>query len=117
MNSRALIFKLAACCAAALLLLAPAATAGQGAASRKVVRSDEEWRRLLTPEQFEVLRRKGTEAPYSSPLNKVKGRGTFVCAASRGSLAERTRPPVPSVNFWMTCAGLRRSRAARSSRA
>ena len=85
MNSRALIMKLAACCAAALLMLSPAASAGQGsksrAGSRKVVRSEEEWRRLLTPQQFEVLRRKGTEAAYSSPLNEEHGRGTFVCAA------------------------------------
>ena len=81
MNSRALILKLVACCAAALLVLAPMASARQGAQLKKVVKTDDEWRRLLTPEQFEVLRRKGTEAPYSSLLTKEHGRGTFVCAA------------------------------------
>ena len=45
----------------------------------KVVRSDEEWRRRLTPEQYEVARRKGTEAPGSSPLDKHYARGTYVC--------------------------------------
>ena len=45
----------------------------------RVVRSDEEWRRLLTPEQYEVTRRAGTEAPYSSPLNDEHAEGTFLC--------------------------------------
>jgi len=45
----------------------------------RVVRTDEEWRRILTPEQYEVTRRKGTEAPYTSPLNKEYGRGTYMC--------------------------------------
>jgi peptide-methionine (R)-S-oxide reductase len=45
----------------------------------RVVRTDEEWKRILTPEQYRVARLKGTEEPYSSPLNKVKGRGTFAC--------------------------------------
>ena len=45
----------------------------------RLVRTDEEWRRLLTPEQYEVTRRAGTEAPYSSPLNDEHGRGTFLC--------------------------------------
>src|SRR5215208_3876747 len=45
----------------------------------RVVKSDEEWRRLLTPEQYEVTRRKGTEAPGSSPLTEEHRRGTFLC--------------------------------------
>jgi peptide-methionine (R)-S-oxide reductase len=45
----------------------------------RVVRSDEEWKRLLTPEQYEVTRRAGTEAPYSSPLNDEHRMGTFLC--------------------------------------
>ena len=46
---------------------------------KKIVKSDEEWRRLLTPEQYRVARRKGTEAPYSSPLNKEYAKGVFEC--------------------------------------
>ena len=45
----------------------------------RVVKTDEEWRRLLTPEQYEVTRRKGTEAPGSSPLVEEHRRGTFLC--------------------------------------
>jgi len=42
--------------------------------------SDEEWRRRLTPEQYRVLRREGTERAGTSPLNHEKRAGTFVCA-------------------------------------
>ncbi|HEX8190241.1 MAG TPA: peptide-methionine (R)-S-oxide reductase MsrB [Pyrinomonadaceae bacterium] len=45
----------------------------------RVVKTDEEWRRLLTPEQYEVARRGGTEAPGSSPLTEEHRRGTFLC--------------------------------------
>ncbi|MBV8859384.1 MAG: peptide-methionine (R)-S-oxide reductase MsrB [Acidobacteria bacterium] len=45
----------------------------------RVVKSDEEWRRILTPEQYEVTRRAGTEAPGSSPLVEEHRRGTFLC--------------------------------------
>ena len=46
----------------------------------KIEKSDEEWRQLLSPEAFDVLRREGTERPHSSPLNKVYDEGTYVCA-------------------------------------
>jgi peptide-methionine (R)-S-oxide reductase len=46
----------------------------------EVTRSDEEWRRLLTPEQYQIMRRHGTEAPGSCALNHEKRHGTFVCA-------------------------------------
>jgi peptide-methionine (R)-S-oxide reductase len=46
---------------------------------KKVVKTDEEWKRILTPEQYNVARQKGTEAPYSSPLNNVHEQGTFIC--------------------------------------
>ena len=45
-----------------------------------VTRTDEEWRRLLTPEQYQVMRRHGTERPGSCALNYEKRPGTFVCA-------------------------------------
>ncbi len=50
-------------------------------AFKKVVKTDAEWKRLLTPEQYEVTRRQGTEAPYSSPLLKVHSRGVFDCVS------------------------------------
>jgi len=44
-------------------------------------RSNDEWRKLLTPAQYGVLREEGTERPGSSPLNGEKRPGVFVCAA------------------------------------
>ena len=43
--------------------------------------SDEEWKKRLTPEQYRVLREKGTEAPYSGALEKNTAAGTYTCAA------------------------------------
>ena len=45
-----------------------------------VTHTDEEWRKLLTPEQYEVLRGHGTERPGSCALLSEKRHGTFVCA-------------------------------------
>lgn len=42
--------------------------------------SEAEWRRRLSPAAFAVLRKEGTERPRSSPLDREKRRGTFVCA-------------------------------------
>jgi len=47
---------------------------------KKVVKTDAEWKSLLTPEQYNVMRQKGTEAPYSSPLNDIHEPGIFECA-------------------------------------
>ena len=44
------------------------------------MRTDEEWKRILTPEQYYVLRREGTERAGTSPLNREKRAGTFHCA-------------------------------------
>lgn len=46
----------------------------------RVTRTDEEWRRLLTPEQYGIMRRHGTEAPGSCALNYEKRPGEFLCA-------------------------------------
>ncbi len=47
----------------------------------KLVRSNAQWKKLLTPEQYDVLREAGTERPFTSPLNHEKRSGTFVCIA------------------------------------
>ena len=47
----------------------------------EVVKSDDEWKRQLTKEQYAVLRRHGTERAGTSPLNKEHRHGTFLCAA------------------------------------
>ncbi|MDB5872033.1 MAG: Protein-methionine-S-oxide reductase [Ramlibacter sp.] len=46
----------------------------------EVTRSEGEWRKLLTNEQYQVLRKAGTERPFSSPLDKEKRAGVFNCA-------------------------------------
>lgn len=51
-----------------------------GGTIEKLVLKPEEWRRRLTPEQYAVLREEGTERPGSSPLDREKRKGTYVCA-------------------------------------
>ena len=46
----------------------------------EVAHSDAEWKQVLTPAQYDVLRHAGTEMPYSSPLNDEHRRGVFGCA-------------------------------------
>lgn len=46
----------------------------------EITRSPAEWRRILGPQRYEVLREAGTERPFSSPLNKEHRRGIFACA-------------------------------------
>jgi peptide-methionine (R)-S-oxide reductase len=50
------------------------------AAGDKVVHSDAEWRKLLTPQQYDVLRQAGTERAGSSPLDHFYKPGTYLCA-------------------------------------
>ena len=46
----------------------------------KFDRSDEQWRSLLSPAQYKVLRRDGTEPAFTSSLNDEKRNGTYLCA-------------------------------------
>ena len=46
----------------------------------KITKTDEEWRKLLTPEQYQVLRKEGTERAGTSPLNNEKRKGTYLCS-------------------------------------
>lgn len=49
--------------------------------SGKVQLSNEEWKKRLTPEQYRIAREKGTERPWTSPLETEKRPGTYQCAA------------------------------------
>ena len=64
-----------------------AACSGRAEAAQfPIQHSDAEWRRLLTPAQYAILRGHGTEAPFSSPLLGEHRKGTFVCAADGNPL-------------------------------
>ncbi|SDR52545.1 peptide-methionine (R)-S-oxide reductase [Rhizobiales bacterium GAS113] len=68
---------------AALAKLYPSGRADAAADGDKrypVMKSEAEWRSLLTPAQYEVLREEGTERPFTSPLNKEHRGGVFSCA-------------------------------------
>jgi peptide-methionine (R)-S-oxide reductase len=54
--------------------------AGPADGAFEIVKTDAEWRALLTPEQYEILRRHGTERPGSSPLDKTYAPGEYRCA-------------------------------------
>jgi len=56
------------------------------AAQDKVAHSDAEWRKLLTPDQYAVLRRDGTERPFTSPLLHEERKGVFACAGCGNDL-------------------------------
>lgn len=48
---------------------------------KPIQKTEEEWKKVLTPEQYRVLREKGTEAPFSGKIFKSSKNGFFVCAA------------------------------------
>ena len=52
----------------------------------KVAKSDEEWRRELTPEEYRVMREKGTERAFAGKYNDCKVEGAYHCAACGAEL-------------------------------
>lgn len=52
----------------------------------KVVKTESEWKKLLSPLQYNVLREAGTERAFTSPLNKTYKKGIYVCAACKTEL-------------------------------
>jgi peptide-methionine (R)-S-oxide reductase len=55
-----------------------------------VTHTDAEWRKLLTPAQYDVLRKEGTEQPFTSPLLHEERRGDFTCAGCKQHLFSST---------------------------
>jgi peptide-methionine (R)-S-oxide reductase len=65
--------------------LAAVAWAGRGTAESakgqfEITKTDEEWKKLLAPDQYYVLRKHGTERAFTSPLDKEYGAGSYACA-------------------------------------
>jgi peptide-methionine (R)-S-oxide reductase len=72
-----------------LLMLggAGACLGGQAAlAGYSVTKSDAEWKKILSPAAYDVLRHQGTEMPYSSPLDAITKKGTYTCAGCDAAL-------------------------------
>ncbi|HEY0263937.1 MAG TPA: peptide-methionine (R)-S-oxide reductase MsrB [Granulicella sp.] len=53
---------------------------------KKVIKTDEEWRELLTPEQFHIMREKGTERAFTGVFNDNHADGIYRCAACNAEL-------------------------------
>jgi len=58
--------------------------------STPVAKSDSEWRAILSPQQFRVLREKGTEAPGTGKFNKFAEEGVYTCGACDAPLYKST---------------------------
>ena len=54
--------------------------------SDKTVKSEKEWQEQLTPEQYRIMRQKGTERPFTGEYYYFKGHGTFKCAGCGNDL-------------------------------
>jgi len=52
----------------------------------KIIKTDEEWQTFLTPEQYQVLREKGTERAFTGKYYKHKAKGTYICAGCDNEL-------------------------------
>ena len=77
------IFSLAACNGNSQNNQKPKSTMSS---SDKVVKTEEEWKKILSPQQYEVLREKGTERPFTGKYYLNTEKGTYVCAACGAEL-------------------------------
>ncbi|MEP7162716.1 MAG: peptide-methionine (R)-S-oxide reductase MsrB [Candidatus Moraniibacteriota bacterium] len=71
----------------------------QRASSQEGMKTDEEWKKILTPDQYFILREKGTETPYTSPLNAEKRKGVYV-TADTGEPVFRSEDKFDSGTGW-----------------
>jgi len=53
---------------------------------KKIKKSEKEWKKILTDEEFEILRKKRTELPFSGKFVNNKEKGTYVCKACNNEL-------------------------------
>lgn len=83
MKRRDFIIGILALAATPLLASRAKGNTVETSAERKIEKlklSENEWKQRLTPQQFHILRDEGTERPHSSPLNREKREGTYICA-------------------------------------
>ncbi len=59
--------------------LRPASVTHAAEGDFEIVRTEAEWRAMLSPQEYAVLREEATEHPFTSPLNDEKRAGTFLC--------------------------------------
>lgn len=62
------------------------AQTGSAAPDRRVEKTDEEWAKILTPEQFQITRLKGTERPHSSEMCSIFEPGIYACVCCKTEL-------------------------------
>ncbi len=67
-------------------LASPFVRSAEAGPAVEVVHSDAEWRKLLSPDQYDVLREAGTERPFTSPLLNEHRKGVFACAGCERDL-------------------------------
>jgi peptide-methionine (R)-S-oxide reductase len=90
-SSRRSVLALLGTAATGLVMAGCGSDAAQARAFPKSL-SDAEWRKKLTKQEYYILRKGGTERPYSSPLDKEKRKGTFICAGCDNRLfASKTK--------------------------
>ena len=87
-SRRTVILQLLQRLSAPLVVVLPFLNAQQAKAATKALDpawdfSEADWKKRLSPAAFAVLRREGTERPFSSPLNQEHRYGTFVCAGCK----------------------------------
>jgi peptide-methionine (R)-S-oxide reductase len=65
----------------------------------KIVKTNTQWKKELTPEQYEVLRNKGTERPFTGEYEKTTAKGKYLCAAC-GNLLFSSEAKFHSGSGW-----------------
>ena len=63
---------------------------GNPAPDRRVEKTENEWREILTPDQFRITRKKGTEAPHSGALCSIHDAGKYSCVCCSTPLFDST---------------------------
>ena len=65
--------------------------------AEKIKRTEEEWRELLTPQQYAVLRQAGTERPFTGALLRNKESGVYQCGACKAPSSQRIPSSIRAV--------------------